>query len=52
MRVYLPHDFHSDLAPGVMVANESWSEEVDGAMLEFGFGWRDWVGLYTRVPIL
>jgi len=49
MRVYLPHDFHSDLAPGVMVANESWSEEVGGVMLEFGFGWRDWISLYTRV---
>ncbi len=52
LRYHLDNDFHLDLSPGLILTDSPFPDEFAGYTVEFSVGWKDWVGISTRLDIV
>lgn len=52
LRYHLDDDFHLDLSPGLILTDSPLPDGFTGYTVEFSVGWKDWVGLATRLDII
>ncbi len=52
LRYHLDDDFHLDLSPGLILTDSPFPDGFAGYSVEFSVGWKDWVGLATRLDFV
>lgn len=52
LRYHLDEEFHLDFSPGIILADSPYPDEFAGYTVEFSVGWKDWVGLATRLDVV
>lgn len=52
LRYHLDDKFHLDCSPGLILSDSPYPDGFAGYTVEFSVGWKDWVGLATRLDIV
>ena len=52
LRYHLDDEFHFDCSPGLILSDSPYPDGFAGYTVEFSVGWKNWVGLATRLDIV
>ena len=52
LRYHLDNEFNLDLSPGLILTDSPFPDGFVGYTVEFCVGWKDWVGLATRLDFV
>ncbi len=52
LRYHIDSDFHLDLSPGLILTDSPFPDGFTGYTVEFSVGWKDWVGIATRLDFV
>ena len=52
LRYHIDRDFHLDLSPGLILTDSPFPDGFTGYTVEFSVGWKDWVGVATRLDFV